>query len=83
MEATLVRLVRRRANGRTVRDIKTGELAPLFHPRRHKWTRHFRWDGPKLIGKTPIGRVTIEILNINEPLRVELRRELVAEGDLD
>ena len=65
------------------RDIRTGKLAPLFHPRRHKWTRHFRWAGPTLIGKTPIGRVTIEVLNINDSLRVELRRELAAEGELD
>src|SRR5438093_11112829 len=27
-------------------DPKSGKLVPLFRPRRHKWTRHFRWDGP-------------------------------------
>jgi hypothetical protein len=61
-------------------DPKTRKLTPLYHPRRHKWTRHFRWDGPYLVGRTPIGRVTIIVLKINDPLRVEVRRELIEEG---
>ena len=55
-------------------------LVPLFNPRRHKWDRHFRWDGPLLVGRTPIGRVTIQVLDMNDPLRVALRGELIAEG---
>ena len=55
-------------------------LVPLFHPRRHKWDRHFRWDGPLLLGRTPIGRVTIQVLDMNDSLRVALREELIAEG---
>jgi HNH endonuclease len=62
------------------RDRVTRKLAPLFNPRRHKWDRHFRWQGGYLIGRTPIGRVTIALLSINAPLRVELRDELIAEG---
>ena len=61
-------------------DRKTRKLTPLFNPRRHKWVRHFRWHGPYLIGRTPIGRVTVTLLHINEELRVELREELMAEG---
>ncbi len=56
------------------------KLVPLFHPRRHKWDRHFRWDGPYLVGRTPIGRVTVSVLNMNDPVRVELRATLIAEG---
>lgn len=56
-------------------------LVSLFHPRRHKWSRHFRWDGPVLAGRTPIGRVTIHVLAINAPLRIALRGELIAEGE--
>jgi hypothetical protein len=63
------------------RDRVTRKLAPLFHPRRHKWDRHFRWDGPWLVGRTAIGRVTVDVLNINDPLRVDLRRELMNEGE--
>jgi len=62
------------------RDRLTRKLTPLFNPRRHKWSRHFRWEGAYLVGRTPIGRVTVEVLNINDPFRVELREELMEEG---
>src|ERR1700677_2788705 len=56
------------------------KLVRIFNPRRHKWATHFRWDGPYLTGRTPIGRVTIEILAMNDPVRVTLREELIEEG---
>jgi hypothetical protein len=56
------------------------KLVRLFNPRRHKWDRHFRWEGPFLIGRTAIGRVTVHVLAINDPLRVALRQELIDEG---
>jgi hypothetical protein len=59
------------------RDPKTRKLAPLFNPRRNSWPRHFRWRGPYLMGRTAIGRVTITVLKINDPLRVELRQHLI------
>jgi hypothetical protein len=62
------------------RDPKTRKLTGLFNPRRHKWARHFRWQGGYLIGRTPVGRVTVAILQINDPLRVELREGLIEEG---
>jgi HNH endonuclease len=62
------------------RDSDTRKLVPLFNPRRHKWDRHFRWQGAYLRGRTAIGRVTVDLLNINDSLRVELREELIIEG---
>lgn len=62
------------------RDRKTRTLVPLFNPRRHSWARHFHWLGAYLVGRTPIGRVTIAVLQINDRLRVELRRNLIDEG---
>jgi hypothetical protein len=59
---------------------QTRKLTPLFNPRRHKWTKHFRWQGAHLIGRTPIGRVTIALLRINDDYRVELREGLIEEG---
>lgn len=53
---------------------------PLFHPRRHKWERHFRWEGPVLVGRTPTGRATVHVLAINDPIRIALRQELIDEG---
>ncbi len=40
-------------------DPKTRKIVPLFNPRRHKWSRHFRWDGAVLKGITPAGRATV------------------------
>ncbi|MCC6418215.1 MAG: HNH endonuclease [Gemmataceae bacterium] len=61
-------------------DPKTRKLTPLFNPRRHKWARHFRWRGAYLIGRTPVGRVTVAVLHLNDPFRVELREGLIEEG---
>ncbi len=61
-------------------DPRTRKLTKLFHPRRMKWARHFRWKGPFLVGRTAIGRTTICVLGINLPLRVRLRQELIDEG---
>jgi hypothetical protein len=61
-------------------DPKTRRIAQLFHPRRHKWKEHFRWLGPKLIGKTATGRATIAVLKINLPHRLAHRMVLREEG---
>jgi hypothetical protein len=53
---------------------------PAPSPRRHKWATHFRWEGPYLIGRTAIGRVTVALLHINDEYRVELREMLIEEG---
>jgi hypothetical protein len=61
-------------------DPSSGKKVWLFNPRRHKWTRHFRWEGPVLVGRTPVGRATIVVLAINLPHRVAQREALIAEG---
>jgi hypothetical protein len=61
-------------------DPKTGAKTRLFNPRRHKWARHFRWDGPVLIGRTAIGRATIAVLAINAPHRIAHRAAWIEEG---
>jgi hypothetical protein len=62
------------------RHTARSKLVTLFNPRRHRWDRHFRLEGPRIVGRTPIGRVTAAVLNMNEPLMVQLRRELIEEG---
>lgn len=57
-----------------------GKHVPLFNPRLDEWRGHFEWNGALLVGKTPIGKVTIDVLAINLPYRVELRTALFAEG---
>jgi hypothetical protein len=61
-------------------DPKTKELTPLFHPRRRKWSRHFAWDGPVLVGRTAIGRTTVAVLAMNLPHRIAQRAALIDEG---
>ena len=62
------------------RDPLTKTLTPLFHPRRHKWLRHFAWDGAWLDGRSAIGRTTILVLAINHPDAVALREALILAG---
>ena len=61
-------------------DPKTRKIVPLFNPRRHKWSRHFRWDGPVLVGRTPNGRATVVALKMNLDYRIALRQGLIDEG---
>ncbi|MSU76672.1 MAG: HNH endonuclease [Gemmataceae bacterium] len=61
-------------------DRKRMCVVPLFDPRQQKWVRHFRWRNGVLIGRTSVRRVTVDVLNINDALRVELRRQLAREG---
>ncbi len=61
-------------------DPTTYQLVPLFHPRRQRWERHFRWNGPMLLGQTRGGRATIRVLAINDPDMVAFRAELMREG---
>jgi hypothetical protein len=61
-------------------DPRTGRRAWLFNPRRHKWSRHFRWSGAVLVGRTAVGRATVEVLAINLPHRIAQRAALIAEG---
>jgi hypothetical protein len=61
-------------------DTRTGKRVWLFNPRCQKWSRHFRWQGPVLIGRTPVGRATVAVLAMNLPHRVAQRVALIAEG---
>jgi hypothetical protein len=61
-------------------DPKTGKLTRLFNPRRQTWARHFRWEGAYLIGRTPVGRVTVAVLALNAPDAVTVREALIEEG---
>jgi len=62
------------------RDDVTGRVVVLFNPRRQRWNRHFEWDGAWLVGKTPCGRVTVDVLSINDSHRVDLRELLILSG---
>lgn len=62
------------------RDSETGELKPLFHPRTNCWSDHFEWTGGSIVARTSVGRVTLQVLQMNAPDRVSLREQLVQEN---
>jgi HNH endonuclease len=68
------------AKGPNLAGLLGGKLYPLFNPRRQSWTRHFRWEGTTIIGKTKSGAVTVQVLNLNSASRIMLRENLLFEG---
>ncbi len=61
----------------SVRDSATGQLVPIFHPRRDLWSDHFEWTAQwRVAGLTPIGRATVSALKMNRPAIVAIRRLL-------
>lgn len=64
-------------------DPITEDLVPLFHPRRDRWRDHFIWtyDLTRVVGLTPVGRATVEALQLNRSGLVNLRRALVRCGE--
>lgn len=63
-------------------DLLTGNLVPLFNPRRDNWSEHFIWnDGfSSIIGITPIGRATVICLKMNRESAQNLRTVLYQFG---
>lgn len=57
-------------------DPVSGQLVHLYHPRTDRWSEHFDWDGPRIAGKTPVGRATVQVLAMNADGPVLLRRFL-------
>jgi hypothetical protein len=65
------------------RDSISGQLQPLFHPRRQPWQDHFTWnhDFTIILGLTPTGRATVEALQLNREGLINLRRVLYGAGE--
>jgi hypothetical protein len=55
-------------------------VTELFRPRQQAWSEHFKWDGATLVGRTPTGRATIQVLNINRADALAVRRLLIQEA---
>jgi len=61
-------------------DPKTQRTSRLFHPREDDWDEHLTWHGARLVGRTAVGRATINVLQCNHPDAVLAREALLAEG---
>ncbi len=66
----------------TGHDPITREKVSLYHPRQQKWNEHFTWneDFTLIIGKTPTGRATVELLQLNREGCINLRKALFVYG---
>ncbi len=64
-------------------DPVSNKLVPLYNPRRQQWYDHFGWnyDFTIIIGTTPIGRATVELLRLNRESLINLRKILYKAGE--
>jgi hypothetical protein len=63
-------------------DPQTGEVAFLFHPRRDRWSDHFAFAGLRINGISAVGRATVQVLNMNDARRLDVRAEIRKHGEL-
>ncbi len=61
-------------------DPATGEIEPLYNPRRGRWADHFQLNGAEFVPLTATGRTTIQFLQLNTPERITERELLLAAG---
>ena len=57
-------------------DKESGAIVTLFNPRTDNWHDHFEIRAALIVGCTPTGRATVQVLNMNEDRRVKLRASL-------
>jgi HNH endonuclease len=64
-------------------DPETNRIVPLYNPRTEIWEHHFSWneDFTVMLGLTPMGRATIQLLQINRSGNQNLRRVLRQSGN--
>ena len=52
-------------------------MVALFNPRADDWSKHFAFTKRRrIVGRSPIGRATIEALGMNREAAIEIRHEL-------
>jgi hypothetical protein len=61
-------------------DPAGGQLVAFFNPRTQMWREHFGLDGGQIVPLTAAGRVTVKILQLNDPRRVAEREALIKIG---
>jgi len=64
-------------------DPDTGKVTQLFDPRRDRWADHFRIVEGSVTGKTPTGRTTAWLLEMNTGERLRMRQRLLRLGMLN
>jgi hypothetical protein len=54
-------------------DSIDGAVTVLLNPRSQDWDDHFEFHGSLIVGRTPTGRVTAQVLNMNDEAQIDLR----------
>lgn len=60
-------------------DPESQQIVQLFHPRHDSWATHFASRGERIVGLTPKGRATANLLAVNGPERLRIRR-IIGQG---
>jgi hypothetical protein len=63
-------------------DPETGQQVNLFRPREDRWDDHFTMQSGVIFGLSSIGRATVELFNMNNLRRIELREQWLQEDEL-
>lgn len=63
-------------------DPLNGEIVRLYQPRRDCWQDHFQLRDGEIVALDAIGRVTVRLLQMNRPERIEERRLLAQANEL-
>jgi HNH endonuclease len=62
-------------------DTESGQVVSLFNPRLEEWIDHFSIVDARIMGLTTTGRVTVQLLRMNDARRIALRHELIEQGN--
>lgn len=73
---------RRKWDRRSGFDPAGGGEHRLFNPRTDLWNEHFAWsrDGLSILGRSPIGRTTVSVLELNRERLLQIRAADAALG---
>lgn len=58
-------------------DPTTNRIVRLFNPRKDRWRLHFEVVGNRILGRTAIGRATVNVLDFNGSQSIHFRKRLV------
>jgi hypothetical protein len=72
---------RRKGPNLSAIDPETGDVVLLFNPRTQVWEEHFQLLDHRIVGLSPEGRATAQLLGMNDERRVRLRLVAASTGE--
>jgi hypothetical protein len=73
---------RLKSNKLAVYDAVSNSMISLFNPRTQDWNEHFAWseDLTSIIALNAVGRVTLDVLQLNRPKLIAYRKAVIPFG---